>query len=337
VGAVANLDQEVPAVVHEHGFSGVVRVDLAGSTVHASAHGLADRAYGLPNALDTQFGTASICKGLTALAVVGLVAEGRLGLDTPVRSVVGDDLPDIGDGVTIEHLLSHRSGIGDYLDEDEGLDASSYVMTVPVHRLATTEGYLPALRGRPAKFPAGERFSYCNSGFVVLALVVERVTGTAFHEVVEQRVCARAGMVDTAYLRSDELPARAALGYLEADGLRTNVLHLPVRGSGDGGIYTTVADLHAFWDAFLAGRIVGERWVAEMLRARTDVMDDGRRYGLGVWLDGTGDGVVLNGYDAGVSAVTRHEPSRALTWSVLANRSEVAWPVSQRLREVLAG
>ena len=331
------LDAAIADVVREHGFSGVVRVDLEGRTVHASAHGLADRAHGLPNTLDTQFGTASICKGLTALTVVGLVADGRVALDTPVRSVVGDDLPHIGGDVTIEHLLSHRSGIGDYLDEDTELDASDYVMTLPLHQFATTEGYLPALRGRPAKFVAGQRFSYCNSGFVVLALVVERVTGTGFHEAVEERVCAPAGMGDTAYLRSDELPGRAALGYLDADGLRTNALHLPVRGSGDGGMYTTVADLHAFWDAFLGGRIVDERWVAEMRRPRTDVMADGRRYGLGLWLDGAGDGVVLNGYDAGVSAVTRHEPSRALTWSVLANRSDVAWPVSRRLREVLAG
>jgi CubicO group peptidase (beta-lactamase class C family) len=332
-----DLDAAVADVVREHGFSGVVRVDRGGEVVHASAHGLADRAHGLPNTLDTQFGTASVCKGLTALTVVSLVAEGRVALETPVRAVVGDDLPDIGEDVTIEHLLSHRSGIGDYLDEDTDFDASDYVMTLPVHRLATTEGYLPALRGRPAKFSAGERFSYCNSGFVVLALVVERLTGTSFHEAVEERVCARAGTVDTAYLRSDELPGRAALGYLDAVGLRTNVLHLPVRGSGDGGMYTTAADLHALWDAFLGGRIVDPPWVAEMLRPRTDVMDDGRRYGLGVWLDGTGDGVVLGGYDAGVSAVTRHEPSRSLTWSVLANRSDVARPVSQRLREVLAG
>ncbi|CAN7598791.1 serine hydrolase [Terrabacter sp. LjRoot27] len=331
------LDAAVADVVREHGFSGVVRVDLEGRTVHASAHGLADRAHGLPNTLDTQFGVASIAKGLTALAVVSLVAEGRIALDTPVRSVVGDDLPDIGGDVTVEHLLSHRSGIGDYLDEDADLDASDYVMTLPVHQLATTEGYLPALRGRPAKFAAGERFSYCNSGFVVLALVVERLTGTGFHEAVEERVCARAGMGDTAYLRSDALPGRAALGYLDGDGLRTNVLHLPVRGSGDGGVHTTVTDLHALWDAFHAGRIVDERWVAEMLRPRTDVMADGRRYGLGLWLDAAGDGVALNGYDAGVSAVTRHEPSRALTWSVVANRSDVAWPVSRRLREVLGG
>ena len=91
-------------------------------------------------------------------------------------------------------------------------------------------------------------------------------------------------MRDTAYLRSDELPGRAALGYLTGDGPRTNVLHLPVRGSGDGGVYSTAADIAALWRAFFAGRIVPPRWVAEMVRPRSDVPAESKRYGLGFWL-----------------------------------------------------
>ncbi|CAN5419933.1 hypothetical protein BH23ACT3_BH23ACT3_18360 [soil metagenome] len=90
------------------------------------------------------------------------------------------------------------------------------------------------LGGFPAKFAAGERFSYCNGGYLVLALVAERAAGTSFHELVHRQVCELAGMTLTEFLRSDELPGDAALGYLDNDGLRTNVLHLPVRGSGDG-------------------------------------------------------------------------------------------------------
>ena len=83
--------------------------------------------------------------------------------------------------------------------------------------------------------------------------------------------------------RSNELPGRAAIGYLFADGLRTNVLHLPVRGVGDGGIYTTAADVRALWAAFVDGRIVPSHWVTEMTRPRSDARD-GRQYGLGFWL-----------------------------------------------------
>ena len=103
-------------------------------------------------------------------------------------------------------------------------------------------------------FAPGDRFSYNNSGFVVLALIAERVSGIPFQELVRERVCEPAGMPDTAFLRSDEPTGRTALGYLDVRGLRTNVLHLPVLGSGDGGIYSTAADVHALWVALISGR-----------------------------------------------------------------------------------
>ena len=122
------------------------------------------------------------------------------------------------------------------------------------------------LDGHEATFRPGDRFSYNNSGYVVLALIAERVAGMSFPDLVEQHVCAPAGMSDTAFLRSDEPVGNAALGYLAADGPRTNLLHLPVRGCGDGGIASTAADIHAFWTALFAGRIVSMDWVAEMVR-----------------------------------------------------------------------
>ena len=90
-------------------------------------------------------------------------------------------------------------------------------------------------------------------------------------------------MTDTAFLRSDSLPGRAALGYLDDHGLTTNVFHLPVRGSGDGGIYTTAADIDAFWKALMSGRVVAPETVTEMIHPRSDSRD-GLRYGLGFWL-----------------------------------------------------
>ena len=250
---VPSLGSQLDVIAAAESFSGVVRVERPGRPLVERAYGLADKRHEIPNRIDTQFGIASGTKSLTALTVVSLIEEGRFELATTARSLLGDDLPLIADDVTIEHLLSHRSGIGDYLDEEVDLDFDAYLMPVPVQELATTEQYLPILDGYPTKFPAGERFGYCNSGFVVLALIAERVSGVPFPELLRERVCEPAGMVDTAFLRSDELPGSAALGYLEVDGAwRTNVFHLPVRGTGDGGIYTTVADVSALWSALFA-------------------------------------------------------------------------------------
>jgi len=331
--AVVDLEADLDAIAADTGFSGVVRVDRGDTAELAKAYGLAHRAQRIPNTVDTRFAIASGTKGLTALAVMDLIERGRLELGTTARSVLGGDLPLIGNDVTVEHLLAHRSGIGDYVDEESDLDVGDYLLPVPVHRLGTTEGYLAVLDGFPAKFAPDERFAYCNSGYVVLALIAERVSGVSFHDLVVDRVCGPAGMTDTAFLRSDELPDRTALGYLSEEGDRTNVLHLPVRGSGDGGVYTTAADLSAFWRALFAGRIVPPDRVAAMVRPRSDVPAESQRYGLGFWLHESTDTVVLTGYDAGVSFRSMHDPGTAVTHTVIGNTSEGAWPIAEYFEE----
>jgi CubicO group peptidase (beta-lactamase class C family) len=320
----------------ETGFSGVVRVDRGDAVAFAKAYGVANRGHEVANTLDTRFGIASGTKGLTALTVVSLIEDGPLELGTTARSVLGADLPLIGDDVTVEHLLGHRSGIGDYLDEDANLEISDYVMPVPVHELASTEQYLAVLDGHATSFGPDERFAYNNGGYVVLALIAERASGTAFPDLVEQRVCAPAGLHDTAFLRSDEMSGRCAVGYLDAEGLRTNVLHLPVQGSGDGGMYSTAADIRALWVAIFDGRIVAPDWVAAMFRPRSEAPSESMRYGLGFWLHESRDAVMLVGYDAGVSFRTVYEPTEQLTHTVISNTSHGAWPVSRHLDELLA-
>jgi CubicO group peptidase (beta-lactamase class C family) len=330
-----SLGSELDAIAAEAGFSGVVRVDGPDGVELERAYGLAQRGYGIANEVETRFAIASGAKGLTALAVMSLVEDGTLELATTARSVLGPDLPLVDDGVTVEHLLAHRSGIGDYYDEDVALDVSAYVLPVPVHELATTEEYLAVLEGHPTKFPPGERFSYSNGGYVVLALIAERASGIPFHDLVRERVTGPAGMADTEFLRSDELPGRTALGYLQIDGAwRTNVLHLPVRGSGDGGVYTTAKDVDALWRALFAGVIVPRGRVEEMTRPRSDVPPK-RRYGLGFWLHGTSDTVLLVGSDAGVSFYSGSDPHSGKGFAVLSNTSDGAWPAGRLLVEWL--
>jgi CubicO group peptidase (beta-lactamase class C family) len=333
---MTELGKAVAAAVAEHRFAGVVRVDRAGRTEYAEAFGLAHRAYGVPMTLDTQLATASITKTFTGVAVLSLVADGRLALDTPARSLLGDDLPEIDDRVTVEQLLAHRSGIGDYLDEEVHQEVTDYVLELPVHRFLTTSDFLPVLSGRPQVSVPGDVFAYNNSGYVVLALLAERAGGRPFHDVVAERVFGPAGMEHSAFLRSDELPASAARHYLEADGLRTNGLHLPVLGTGDGGAYVTVDDLHRFWSALLDGRLLPPALVDEMFRARSERPEESRRYGLACWRYDSGDAVFLEGYDAGVSARSLHDPARDLTWTVLSGWSDGAWPVAKALAHALA-
>ena len=165
---MTRLETDLDAIAAETNFSGVVRVDDGDRIAVAKAYGFAHRGYAIANSVDTRFAVASGTKSLTALAIVSLIEDGSIECSTTARSVSEATFPLIGDDVTIEHLLSHRSGIGDYLDDDSDLDFADYLMPVPVHELATTEQYLAVLDGHPPKFAAGERFAYCNSGYVVL-------------------------------------------------------------------------------------------------------------------------------------------------------------------------
>ena len=333
-----DLEGSIDRIASETGFSGVVRVDRGGQVELVKAYGLAHRGLEIPNEVDTRFGIASGTKGFTALTVMSLIEEGWLDLGTTARSVLRNDLPLIDEAVTVEHLLAHRSGIGDYYDEEIVHDPLDYVSPVPVHELGSTTEYLRVLDGFETKFPPDERFSYSNGGYVVLALIGERASGRPFHELVVQRVCEPAGLVDTGFLRSDELPGRTALGYLAEDGPRTNVVHLPVRGSGDGGISTTAADVSALWTALFAGRIVSMDLVDLMVQPRSEVPSPTQpaRFGLGIWLHPTRDLVELHGSDAGVSFQTVHDPRERFTYTVLSNTTDGAWPIVLHLDELFA-
>ena len=332
--SVGRLADRVDELAVRERFSGVVRVDRPDGDGFARAYGFADRRSGIPNTVETRFGIASGTKGFTALAIVSLIEDGTLDRSTTARSVLGPDLPLIDDGVTVEHLLAHRSGIGDYLDESTFDDTNAYLMPVPAHALDSTEAYLRVLDGFPQVSAPDERFAYNNGGFVVLALIAERASGVPFERLVRERVCEPAGMRATGFLRSDELPADAATGYLGVDGVRTNVHHLPVLGSGDGGIFTRVDDVAAFWEAFFAGRIVSETWVAEMVRPRSHWAEERKRHGLGFHLHETSDVVWLEGSDAGVSFASTYEPSTRTSATMISNVSD-SWAVALLLDEEL--
>ena len=208
---------------------------------------------------------------------------------------------------------------------------------MPVHELATTEQFLAVLDGHPMKHEPGERFTYCNGGYVVLALLAERASGVPFHDLVDERVCRPAGMVDTAFLRSDELPGRAAVGYLDDDGLRTNVLHLPVRGNGDGGIYTTAADVHALWAALFAGtdRLPGDRRGDGAAAQRRAGHGDALRPRLLARRRRPTPCCCSVAMPASGSSPPRPRPTDTVA-TVLCNQTRGAWPTSVRLEELLA-
>jgi len=321
------LRARIDGWIESHDFSGVVHVARAEQSLYARAHGLSDRAHAIPNGVETLFAIASGTKLLTALAVLSLVDAGAVELDTPLVEVLEGASELTAPGTTVRQLLAHTSGMGDYLDESTIADIEDYVLAVPVHRLERPGDFLVLLRGRAPRFVPGASFAYNNSGYVVLALLVEVLTGQGYHDVVQQRVCAPAGLVDTTFPRLDDLPGRAAIGYLPGRGYRSNAFHVPIRGGGDGGAYSTARDLARLWSALFSGRVVSPAQLAEMRRPQH--VAGARAYGLGLWLDETS--VFIEGSDAGISFRSRFDPATGLSYAVLSNTTRGAWPLVKAL------
>ncbi|MCH2156099.1 MAG: beta-lactamase family protein [Opitutales bacterium] len=318
----------------ETSFSGVVEVVSAECSFRKSL-GYRDRANKLKIDCDTRFGTASGTKGFTALAVASLVESGEIRMDTKAVSILADRFPELHPDITIQQLLAHTSGVGDHYDEEliqGGVD--DFFLSIPVQDLVSPFDYLPLLRERPQKFAPGDRACYSNGGYVLLAMIIESVSGMDFQRYVEERVFHPSGMRCSGFFRSDDLPENAALGYLAGENdSRTNALNLPVIGSGDGGAYSCLEDMKSFWRSLLSLKIVTKPTLDQMIQPRNRI--ENSDYGLGFWIEAGGNFITLEGYDAGVSFYSGCSRDLKTQFTVISNDRLGAWPIVKALKKSL--
>ncbi len=228
-------------------FSGVVAIARNDSFLFHRAYGYLDRERRLPNREDTRFNVGSINKIFTRIAVLQLESQRKLAL----TDTIGRFLPDYPNeearrSVTIQHLITMSSGIGDFFgDRYEAADKE---------KILTLEDYLPLFADKPLEFSPGTGTRYSNGGYIVLGLIVERASGIDYFEYVRQHVYAPAGMNSSDWFRKSALPPNVALGY-GTDKRISNYPTLPGRGSSAGGGYSTAGDLfrcvHALENAIL--------------------------------------------------------------------------------------
>jgi CubicO group peptidase (beta-lactamase class C family) len=328
--------------VGDAGFSGVVLVTQGDMTLHATAGGLANRAWDVPNTVDTLFATASVAKTITAVAVLQLVEEGRITLDQPARAIVPLEGSAIGADVSVHHLLTHTSGIGDHLPEDDGAGPVG-TGQVPAPRTRGVADLLPLFVDLPPRFPAGARYAYCNAGFVLLGRIIELVTGSDYVDLVTDRVLRPAGMdracfptIDTVVSKLADPHARVPDG---AGGWRwIRCLSTALPPAPDGGLVASAEELDRFWRVLLAGGLLGGAWVERMVTPRITIGDD-HSYGLGVHLIAAPSGALryeAHGFDHGVNAFVAHHPDAAINVVVLSNVDAGAVDLYRQISAMLA-
>ncbi|HEX6749082.1 MAG TPA: serine hydrolase domain-containing protein [Longimicrobium sp.] len=306
-GTYASLDR----------FSGAVLVARNGHEIFSRAYGRADLERGTPNAVDTRFDLGSLSKQFTAAAILRLEAEGKLSVNDPVSKHLPDYPRPAGDQVTLHHLLTHTSGIPSLFRRGELENVE------PDCAPRTLEQLLAYSRDLPLQFTPGERYRYSNSGYTLLAAVVERVSGMPFDEYLRTALFAPAGMRDTGRPDPAAPGARDATGY---DGYapelkRAPCVH-PAWNLGGGGIFSTVGDLHRWERALAGGRILPAAQLEKFYHPYVGRGRAGAGYAYGWFTDSLHGRPLVShgGTSAGFVAEFYRFPEDSLLVVVLSNR-----------------
>ena len=328
-------DSEIDALLtkhHEYGLlNGAVLVADDGEVIYAKGFGDADMSWGIPNTPDTRFRIASLTKQFTAALILQLVEAGEVALDAPVTRYLPDYPAAQGGRVTVHHLLSQTSGIPEHLGLP-GFDAMKRTPYVP-------DSFLTVFSGLPLDFDPGSRFSYSNSNYYLLGVIIEHVTGQPFAVALRERLLAPLGLDDTGYDDGAEVIARMAQGYTRvgADFEHAAYVDSSVPYAA-GMMYSTVRDLFE-WTRALHRGVPFER--AETLDRMTTPVHDDYAYGLGVSMLPLGSSPVRAiGHSGGIfgfSTFLLHFPDRDRTVVVLSNAEGATQPIALDLARVLNG
>jgi CubicO group peptidase (beta-lactamase class C family) len=335
----------------QHAFSGVVRITQGEHELYAGAFGYASRPWRIPNALDIRFDTASITKLFTSVATLQLIDQGQISLETGIIDFLGLKNTAISKHVTVYHLLTHTSGIGDDADEEAGEIYEDLWKTKPNYSVTETADFLPQFVHKPPNFAPGAGCRYNNCAFILLGLAIEQISGQRYRDYVTENIFRRVGMGDTAFLRLDRVHERMAEGadpIKDEDGnvvaWKKNIYGYPPIGSPDAGAYVTAADLDRFLRAIKAGRLLSPELTRAFLTPQVHYRDRDdwtMKYGFGLWFYVDQDDHVVcyqkEGINAGVSGMIRHFPDSDISAVVLSNMEDGAWAPIWQIHELVVG
>lgn len=326
--AVKELDTKADELASKDKFSGDVLVARSGKIALQKSYGLADREKHVANTTSTRFRIGSMNKMFTATAILQLAGNSKLDLSAPLGKYLPDyPNKDVATKVTIRHLLTHTGGTGDIFTPD-----------YDQHRLETREltDYVKLYGSRGLQFEPGSKWAYSNYGFLLLGIVVQKVSGMSYYDYVRTRIFLPAGMHDTDSLPESETVPNRSVGYRRKDGTwANNVDTLPWRGTSAGGGYSTVGDLLRFAEALTSGKLIKPELFAQMTskQASAAQMPASEGYGFGMMVSEEPQGKRFGhgGGAPGMNGELRVYPRTDTVVAVLAN---VDPPAASRLADV---
>jgi len=329
---VAQLKAHVERLAKSDDFSGTVLLAKHGKPLYSAAFGEANKDFGARNRLDTKFNLGSMNKMFTAVAVAQLAEAGKLSFDDSLGKFLpaGTMRPEVLAKVRIKHLLTHTSGLGSYFTPE--WDAMSRA------RFRTVDDWMPLVKAESLQFEPGTRWSYSNTGMLVLGKVIEVATGQDYFHYVREHVYERAGMTNSDAYELDRVNPNLAVGYerrYTAAGVdvRNNIFVHVIRGGPAGGGYSTVEDLTRFAVALQSGRLVRPASVRLLTSPKPEVASPEYGYGFGV--EEGGKIVGHSGGFVGINSQLDIYPAEGYTLAVMSNYGGGAAPVVAKARALL--
>ncbi|MFC9664151.1 serine hydrolase domain-containing protein [Nocardia sp. NPDC127606] len=301
---VQRVRDDIDAAVAS-GVSGVIATLTENGKTTTLAAGVADRASGspIPTEPPQQVRVGSVSKSFVAAIVLQLVAERRIQLDEPIDTylpglIVGDGVD--GRAITVRQILQHRSGLPEFADSPE---IDEYRAVLAGRTFTPTEELALALR-HPAKFEPGARFTYTNTNYLVAAMMIERITGRPYVDALQDRIIRPLGLTDTYLPATGEHDMRGPHphGYAPIDGTRTDVTRIePSVPWAAGALVSTGGDLNRYFLDLVAGKVVAEPELQQMLAALPTGVDSMPEYGLGVMSAELSCGTRYIGHTGGIT------------------------------------
>jgi CubicO group peptidase (beta-lactamase class C family) len=334
---IKNIEQ----IILDEGFRGCAMISKDSTTIYARAFGYADFPNKIPNTLETKFATASAGKVFVAVAILQLIESGKLHFHDTIGNIVPIDWKKIDREITIEQLLTHTSGIPDYCDETVITDYEDLWKDFPNYKIRKNSDLLPLFIDEPMIYPRGEKFQYNNTGFVVLAMVIEAVTGEPFDHYLNDHIFQPCKMISTGYYELDCLPANCANNYLfdkEKKRFRTNIYSVDAKGTGAGGVFTTLGDIKNFWTSLLSYQLLSPNNTRQMLDCHAGSIESDY-YGYGIWLkpdEKNGYFPFFQGCDPGVSFLSTYVPEKDMMITLISNYEDNVWRLQKNLFPYIA-
>ncbi|MFZ1260645.1 MAG: serine hydrolase domain-containing protein, partial [Chitinophagaceae bacterium] len=316
------VDNYMQAELKVKEYNGAVLIVKKGKPIYQKAFGLADREWNVLNTVNTKFRIGSITKQFTAACILQLAERGKLNLDDKLNKYF-KDYPK-GDSVTIHMLLNHTSGIKNYTD----IGAFWPKAILPL----SLDSMIAIFKNEPYDFSPGTQWNYSNSGYFLLGVIVEKVSGKKFSDYLLENIIQKAGLKNTSMDRLDSILQMRAKGYSKTKSGWEHAQYISMEGPySAGAMVSTVNDLHTWMQALVSNKIISSSSVAKM----TTPYKNNYGYGLGIDSLKNHKRISHNGGIPGFSSYLAYYPDDDLYIVAISNNDVSSTQVGTLLASIL--